>query len=365
MKKLLSMMLCLVLVCGMLISCDEDKVFGSYLPNYNDYEPEETETLALNLYIITEEDSSEIAKETVKLNVNIHTVKYYDTELKLHYLTASQYQSKVIEEVNASDEDSAHIVLINSAAMMTNLMSADKLVDLTPYLATDEYGRLNAEIPEALLSASMINERYYAIPNNHVLGEYEYLVINEWANDEFNVIPPSMFDNDLGPADLEGLDALVAELETKLENAGYDPDQYIYTRKGPYEMQAKIEAEDENLQCIAIKNPTVDETVAFSSAFAIVDRGEKFNERAMKIVYAMNMDVELRNLIQYGVKDINYKLDSETNTVTRYKDETNRYSMNLFYTGDLFKAYYCPEIGWTAEVSANGKLQNKESVLAD
>ncbi|MBQ7332998.1 MAG: hypothetical protein IJW38_01445, partial [Clostridia bacterium] len=209
MKKLLSMLVCLVLICGMLVSCDDDRVFGSFLPNYDDYEPEVEEKLTLNLYIITDDVTAENAKDTVALNINLYTTRNYNTELKVHYLTAAKYQSKVTEEVNASDADSANIVLINSLSMMTNLIKSEKLADLTEYLKTDEYGALNVNIASALLEGAKINGKVYAIPNNHIVGEYEYLVIDKWANDEYNVIPPSMFQNDLGPAELEGLDELV------------------------------------------------------------------------------------------------------------------------------------------------------------
>ena len=58
MKKFLSILLCLVLVSGMLVSCDDDRIFGSYLPNYDGYTPEVKEKLTLNLYIITDEETA-------------------------------------------------------------------------------------------------------------------------------------------------------------------------------------------------------------------------------------------------------------------------------------------------------------------
>ncbi len=360
MKKLLSMLICLVFICGMLVSCDDDRVFGSFLPNYDDYEPEVEEKLTLNLYIITDDVTAENAKDTVALNINLYTTRNYNTELKVRYLTASKYQSKVTEEVNASDADSANIVLINSLSMMTNLVNSEKLADLTAYLKTDEYGPLNVNIASALLEGAKINGKVYAIPNNHIIGEYEYLVIDKWANDEYNVIPPSMFQNDLGPAELEGLDELVSELKEKLEANGYNPDDYIYTTKGAYELQESIE-HDGKLECLVTKNPTVDASVAFSSAFAVVDRGEELNERAMEMIYAINMDKGLRDLLQYGVADINYKLEGDN--IVSIKSDTTTYSMNLIYTGNVFKASYSSEIGWTESVAENGKLQNNEAVV--
>lgn len=366
MKKLLSLLLCLVLVCGMLISCDEDRVFGSYLPNYDDYQPEEDTKLTLNLYIITDDMTAENAKDTVALNINLYTTRNYNTELKVHYLTAAKYQSKVSEEISASDADSANIVLINSLSMMQRLMKEGSMTgesvfaDLTDYLKTDEYGPLNVNIAPALLEGVKIDGKIFAIPNNHVVGEYEYILIDKWANDEYKVIPPSMFNNDLGPADLEGFDALVEELKGKLQENGKNPADYIKTAKGPYEMQEALEA-DGKYECVVAKNPTVDAELAFSSAFAIVDRGEEYNERAMEMVYAINMDKGLRDLLQYGVADINYKL--EGNDIVRIDTATTNYKMNLIYTGNVFTASYSSEIGWTEAAAKNGKSQNKEAVV--
>ena len=90
MKKLLSMLLCLILACGMLVSCDEEREFGSYLPNYGDYQPEVDEKLTLNLYIITDDETADNAKDTVALNISLYTTREYNTELKVHYVTASK-----------------------------------------------------------------------------------------------------------------------------------------------------------------------------------------------------------------------------------------------------------------------------------
>ena len=367
MKKLLSLLLCLVLICGVLVSCDEDRVFGSYLPNYDDYEPEEDVKLTLNLYIITDDMTAENAKDTVALNINLYTTRNYNTELKVHYLTAAKYQSKVSEEVSASDADSANIVLINSLDMMQRLMKEGSMTgesvfaDLTDYLKTDAYGALNVNIASALLEGAKIDGKIYAIPNNHVVGEYEYLLIDKWANDEYKIFAPSMFNNDLGPQnpEMEGFDALVEELKEKLVENGKNPDDYIKTAKGPYEMQASLEA-DGKYECIVTKNPTVDASVAFSSAFAIVDRGAEYNERAMEMIYAINMDKGLRDLLQYGVLDINYTVDGDN--VVRKDGPTTTYKMNLIYTGNVFTASYSSEIAWTKTAAENGKLQNMEAV---
>ncbi len=367
MKKILSILLCLVFACGMLVSCDEDREYGSYLPNYGDYKPEVEEKLTLNLYIITDDETAENAKDTVALNISLYTTRNYNTDLKVHYVKSSQYEAKVTEAASSTGEDAAHIVLINSLDLMRDLAKGKEaggvadLVELSDYLADGEIGVLNVNIASALLESAKDfgDDKLYAIPNNHIVDQYEYILIDKWANDEYKVIPPSMFDNDLGPDELVGLDALVEELKACLVADGKDPADYIKTEKGAYEKQELLEA-DGKFECLVTKNPTVTWDIAFSSAFAIIDRGENYNDRAMQMIYAINMDSDLRDLLQYGVKDINYKLVN--NDIVRIESSTTTYKMNILYTGNMFTASYSSEINWTEEVAKNGEKQNSEAV---
>ena len=82
----------------------------------------------------------------------------------------------------------------------------------------------------------------------------------------------------------------------------------------------------------------------------------------MEIVYALSADVTLKNLLQYGHKGTNYTLDSNE-VVTSYTEGAGVYKMNMLYTGNVFNAYYCEEIGWNAAAYNNGVEQNKESVV--
>lgn len=383
MKKLLSMLLCLVLICGMLVSCDEERVYGSYLPNYEGNEPEVEEKLTLNLYIITDDETAENAKDTVALNINLYTTseETYNTDLRVHYYPASRYFSKV-SEVVADDggSNAANIVLINSYDMFIKFLADGvKFVDLTDYLSTDEFGPLKVNIAPALLEGIVTYDpnnkedpsKIYAIPNNRRVGEYEYLLIDKWAAKEFKAIAPSMLDNGFGPgdSDFEQFVADVEELRARIAASGKNPDDYIKTTKGCYEDQALLEA-DGKYECVITKYPTVNEEVAFSSAFAIIDRGENYNYRAMEIIYAINMDKELHDLLQYGVEGINYFRDTNGDIVYETKkdgkteviNEEARYSMNLEYTGNVFTASYSASIDWTKDVAENVSKQLEMAV---
>ena len=147
-----------------------------------------------------------------------------------------------------------------------------------------------------------------------------------------------------------------------MEAAGYNAEEYVYIQNGAYELKGQLEANNKNV-CNIIQNPTVDLAEAYSSAFAIVNtENDVVDDRAMQIIYALNSDVELRNLLQYGVYGTNYTL-SDDGEILMVSDEMNTYRMKLEYTGNIFVASYCDEIGWTAEVAANGEKQNADSVF--
>ena len=154
----------------------------------------------------------------------------------------------------------------------------------------------------------------------------------------------------------------------RLLDNGINPADYIKEVVGMYEDKALLEAQ--NKYCNISAYPTVTAEEAFSSAFAIVN-GTKDAKRAMEIIYAVNNDSELRNMIQYGVKDTNYRIE-EVNVgteaepvkvyyVVRNVGDKVSYVMDLEYTGNVFNAFYCDELGWTKEASDNGRKQNDDS----
>ena len=87
----------------------------------------------------------------------------------------------------------------------------------------------------------------------------------------------------------------------------------------------------------------------------------------MRIIYAINMDATLHNLLQYGIKDTNYKLVyeelsegvySEDALVEAITAEGKNYKMNPLYTGNLFSVHFSEEHNWTPEVKQYAEAQN-------
>jgi len=356
MKKFFSMLLCIA-VLFTFFGCAEETI-GDYIENYPET-VERVENLTLNLYIVVEEGTSENAKTTVKRMINQHTVSEYNTTLNVHYVSEADYTEKVTAAAKSTGSDAAHIVLINGLETMNALCTKNGdsyntvLCDLSTYLDSRDYGTLNVQIPSALLQGAKRSGKLYALPNNHIIGEYEYLVIDKEVAHQVLKFSDSVLRSYTSLDD-------AAELITAMNRAGYDSSSLVYTTKGNYAKRAELEALNGGNYCNIISYPTVDEAEAFSSAFAVVSREQKYNDRAMQIIYAINTDVELRNLLQYGVSGTNYEIVD--GNVVRNTDETNAYFMNLKYTGDIFKAYYCSELNWTKVEYEIGSNQNDDSI---
>jgi hypothetical protein len=302
----------------------------------------------------------------------------YHTNVKIHYISASDYAS----EIDKLTAESKGIVLIDSEETMEKL--SGKLIDINPYLVSDDfkgrgYGKLNKQITTALLDAARVVEngveKLYCIPNNHVIGSYEYIVINKaaassllYANSTLAEMTSWELTESLRNDAALNLDSPIFIEEVDYKD--YDPASgAVVTRvvNAPYEAKAAIEAG--NMIVNIAKYPVADKAEAYSSAFGILKgtaKGAKDNaetteltvytERAMQIIYEINSNKNIRNLLQYGVENVNYSLD-KNGVVVPIEDK--RYDMNILHTGDVFVAHYSEY--WTALDAENGLKQNKDT----
>jgi len=92
----------------------------------------------------------------------------------------------------------------------------------------------------------------------------------------------------------------------------------------------------------------------------------KHYTKCMSIIYALNTDLQLKNMLQYGYANTNYKFiknekNENTDYITLIKGENVTYEMNPVHTGNLFISYYCEEIGWNDQVHNNILRQNADA----
>lgn len=404
MKRLIAMLLCAAMMCITLASCEE--VIGGF--DY-DWEPEVERKISFDFYIISDsaDGVSSEDQNTVESKVNQYLKEKCNTTIDIHFLTLAEYESTVgsiADSVSTEAQtiansnvtiDGGDIVLIVGEDMFNSLMAKDVLVDLKSYLNPDvykDYGRLNAQITSALLAAATVTdadgaEHLYSIPNDHVIGEYVYTVINrEIAEGELNFSAQTelgeMLIVDGQPNELaaELIDSVSANL------TDVDAGDVIWVENGSYEDKQRLESE--GYICNVSEYPEATKSEAYQSSFGIFKHGDVYLDgvtdtpfasseliysRAMDVLYAIKADVTLRNLLQYGVENSHYKLvekevvDAKGNTITVdyvLPLENSTYKMNLLYTGDAFNAFYCDGV-WTYDMFINGKAQNADAVMSN
>ena len=377
----IALIMCVVLFATLLTSCNDHAGVDDY-----DWQPEVIVKLEYDLYIITDAIPSEEAthaQKTVNSKINQYLDDKYDTILNIHYCTAEEYDSVVANasgasartSVTSSDRYNAGtILLITSEEMHNQLVSENKLVDLRPFLDTKDYGTLNIQITKTLIEAATVTvdnvDHLYCIPNDHTIGEYQYTLINrEIAEGKLNFSAQSeileMLLIDGVPN--EKAQELIDSVNANLEEATLS--DVIRNEVGSYEDKARFEAE--GFICNVSKYPEASAADAYESAFGILKSsdiydGEKLvisaaecENRAMQIIYAINADTTVRNLLQYGVEHTHYILEGNVAVPT----ENNAYHMNLLYTGDVFNAYYSSV--WTESMAKNGEIQNSQSVVSN
>ena len=382
--SLIALILCVVLFATLLTSCNDHAGVDDY-----DWQPEVIVKLEYDLYIITDATPSEQAthaQKTVNSKINQYLDEKYNTILNIHYCTAEEYDSVIANvaglnartAVTSSERYKAGtIILITSEEMHNQFVEANKLVDLRPFLDTKDFGTLNIQITKTLIEAATVTvgeaEHLYCIPNDHTIGEYQYTLINrEIAEGKLNfsaqseILEMLLVDGIPNEKAQELIDSVNANTETLGEISISD---VIRNETGSYEDKALFEAE--GFICNVSKYPEANASDAFESAFGILKATDIYDgetlvisateceKRAMQIIYAINADTTLRNLLQYGVEHTHYILEGNIAVPT----EGNEYHMNLLYTGDAFNAYYSYD--WTEAMAKNGEIQNSQSVVAE
>ena len=416
MKKIISLLLCLVLAAFTFVGCRRDRIGDELDDSLKGYVKE---SLTLNFYIVGDTTND---NATVNARINNYTEKKFNTSLNIVYCNESDYQSTVISaltaakaaiESGASDEASLNAIknkpdffLINSPEMMKLLYEEGHLADLTEFFYPEIYEKrveiypdqentfhaeiikdcegFHNQIAETLLDASVIyedsidpttqntvtNAKHYCVPNNRVIGSYEYLLIHRDTAETIGYQGSA--------AQLAAFTTYEStkELRDAIEAKNLNVEDYVRVVRGKYEDKAMYESgtypsDDKKYACNILSYPEIAGMPAdgvtipagvdnvFNSVLAVNKHSDA--DRAMEIIYAINTDDIFHNYLQYGVQDTNYTIDAETGLVDYKQINTaeNKYFMNPIYTGDVFKIL--PSQNWTEADKLNGDKQNDES----
>ena len=220
MKKFLFLALCMVMACMVLVGCDDEigsELYGQEGYYANGMQNDTAEPKAdIDMYVVVSDlidftdPNVALQYNTVVTELNAHIEEDMNVKLYVHYIHESEYYDTIVEAVkpgykvdsnnNGSLDDerecTADIVLINSKQLFDALYS-DNVAD-NMLLSIDAQldkngasGRLKAIIPDVLWDAcevevtstaadgtATVSKVNYVVPNNRVIGEYEFLLVN-------------------------------------------------------------------------------------------------------------------------------------------------------------------------------------------
>lgn len=288
------------------------------------------------------------------------------------------------------EENQVDIFLVRGLGKLLEYNSKEYLLALDASMGSTGKA-LSKYIYPALLQAATLDTGVMAIPNNHMIGEYTYMLINRELADKYYYDGDSMTSLDkaedfmadvkkyepdyiplygepyplldyitsdmagslvggytpsnikqataLAPKNLLGNSAYTLALNQcyNYKAAGYltssnyefNDKAAVQLVKGGYELREKY-ADDYYVQIYA--NPMATNDNVYESMYC-VGAYTKNADRCVEIIAALTTDATLRNMFQYGVEKANYEIDDETGYV---KILNSDYSMDMYDTGNQF-----------------------------
>lgn len=249
-KRLISLMLAvLTLFSVMLTSCSSSSDGDDAISDVTDEASRYTTTL--NMYVVTEKETTAEATAAVAEQINKLTKAKFKTQLNIYFYTEDVYYNvidekieKIEAEVAAEEEERKRLKAEQKAAKARGETIATTTVEETKeteeetvlnewglselkypeessrqidiiffsgydryldYIDRDVLSRLDDELSSSskklkdyinpvFLDAAKINGSTYAIPNNHVIGEYTYLLINKELAEKYSYDTDDMTD---------------------------------------------------------------------------------------------------------------------------------------------------------------------------
>lgn len=318
------------------------------------------------------------------------------------------------------DDYQFDIFLVTSYDSYVDLIKREDIMSLEDKLNGSSKVLKEYIYPTFLEAAKAYNGVTYAIPNNHGMGQYKFLLTNKelakkydydpenlqgsikncehfirsvaryeeddsvvpllswvdpagmtyWSNDGSWAPLASIIGNDATYNTLGSITNIFRNSEYKanfklmkeFEESGMiaeDPDKVEKFAVGVVSADCLADVEEvygEKYDISIYEYPKATQEELFTGAFA-VSAATKSLTRAMEIITAINTRPEVRNLLQYGVEGVHYERD-EDGRVHRL-DST--YNMNILYTGNTYIAY--PEEDMDLDQWEKDKQRNLDTIL--
>ncbi len=386
---------------------------------------------ALKKYVREQKNAGNTDTEQVHSQfyaLNPQYAKYQETTVDEDAETTTTADETVLNEFGVSElkypdlaENQVDILWLGGVEKYEEYVEKEWLSQLNEELNSASKKLKDFIYPSFLEIANTLTDGTYAIPNNDIMGEYTYLLLNKELMQKYYYDAAKI----TSLADIEGFMADVAAYEKdyipfageaeiyrvhywSIDTETYENDKdkfsiigYVYTtsvgqstsmafgclprnedyfeqlltlktfeEKGYFVKDYKetdkyaatvvkggadlAKTYGDEYEMIVLERPLADENTIFGSMFGVgaytADLG-----RSMEIITFLNTNSDFRNLLQYGIEGVNYRLNEEGALVR----ENQNYMMDLHKTGNIFIAY--PEEDMAVDAWEWATKQNLEA----
>ena len=481
-KKLTSLLLASLLTAGSLVGCsskaEEEDVATA------DTEQSVRVSMTLTLALPTKSGTTDEAAQKVEAAINRLTQAKFDTAIDLRLIPENEYQAyiddtlssintKILEEESAAESRRKEIKALKAQGVDVSGMDTGDDEETTETVETEEetivndlgisikqypevgdtqfdiflvqgYDNYNSyieneyiqQLDSELSGNSKLLKTYiyptflelanvsgtYAIPNNHPVGQYQYLLVNKELVDTYDYDPDELttllkctdFIKDIGNQHLDGVVPLLGEVEpANMTYWGTDQSQWsILASQITNTMSYKLKLVPKSVFSINVFVNTIgamkelselgyigDGTIKDGEKFAVgvvagdasiveqygdeyytyiyskpmmteedaygnmlaVSTYSKNLSRAMEIITYINTSTDIRTILQYGIEGENWEYENQ-DTQDTIRILNNDYQMDLVTTGNVYMTY--PGEGMSMDYWDYGKQQNIDSITS-
>ena len=458
-KKLTSLLLAALLTAGSLVGCsskaEEEDVATA------DTEQSVRVSMTLTLALPTKSGTTDEAAQKVEAAINRLTQAKFDTAIDLRLIPENEYQAyiddtlssintKILEEESAAESRRKEIKALKAQGVDVSGMDTGDDEETTETVETEEetivndlgisikqypevgdtqfdiflvqgYDNYNSyieneyiqQLDSELSGNSKLLKTYiyptflelanvsgtYAIPNNHPVGQYQYLLVNKELVDTYDYDPDELttllkctdFIKDIGNQHLDGVVPLLGEVEpANMTYWGTDQSQWsILASQITNTMSYKLKLVPKSVFSINVFVNTIgamkelselgyigDGTIKDGEKFAVgvvagdasiveqygdeyytyiyskpmmteedaygnmlaVSTYSKNLSRAMEIITYINTSTDIRTILQYGIEGENWEYENQ-DTQDTIRILNNDYQMDLVTTGNVYMTY--------------------------
>lgn len=336
-KKLISIALCFLTLVSTfaLTGCDKS----------NDSEEEEdsskkVDLVTLNMFIVTDDSTTEHQKQAVEIAINELTIKDYKTKLNINYIKEDEYWDTIeqtLEDIEAYESENKKttkknkktlsldqlytdmrenginidtpqidIIVFNDYDKYVEYATENKLVALDSYLKTESKVLTSYIYPSYLEAAKLGGKNTYGIPVNGPIGTYEYIAIDRELAQKY-----------IKNADMQVADAFESQEE-------YDEyfDNYIIENYNTFPKLASFLAAVSNGESdvVPLNKTTSPGNVEFyleeGSPIGIVFEGTEWHDRLYSVYDNESVKEHFKAI--YNYRQAGYIADENTPNDARY-----------------------------------------------